>query len=1022
MLESMKFFAARFLLLCALFCAAGSAVAQTRIQKVSGDGQLVLLFYSPTQPLVVRVVDGAGKPVPGKTVKWTDVGGISYASPSTTTTDANGLASLQFVAGGSFSAGVGFLSYTVTATTDIGSTSFSIVSYPFQTGAANYQPLVDFLKPLQGAPVTLKAGERVADAARVVVSTSGANGGSAGLPMPGVGLSVRTVNQDPLAGPVASCTGGTVLTGADGVASCEIQATGTPGTTDLIIDVGAYRTQTIHLTMLPGDPTPTITQGNNQSGLPGQALPVQLVARILDSLNTPVVGKAVQWSVVTPGSATITNSVSTSDVSGYVSANVTLGATPGSFQIQLAVGTNTVLFNFVVQGTVPVFTITTATLPNGVVGGAYNQTLSATGGTAPYTWSLASAGLPPGLTVNSNGTITGTITTAGTYTFTVRATDSTGLQTTRSFTISTSSGLAIITTALPAASVGAAYSQTLAASGGAPPYTWNLYSGSIVASVLPPGLSLSPTGAISGTPTTAGNYGPTVRVVDATGHEAYQTYAFSVVTGVVISTASLPNGAVGAAYSQTLAAAGGTAPYLWTLLSGTMPPGLAVSPAGVITGTPTVNGVFNFTLRVADAISASTSKAFTLVISGAALTVTTASLPNGTPGTQYSQNLAASGGTTPYTWSLASGTLTPGLQLSAAGAITGIPTTAGTSTFSVRVTDAAGGSATANYSITIGAAMQITTPATLPNGSVGVAYSTQFAVQGGTAPLTWALNSGALPPGLMLSTAGVLSGQPTTTGNYFFSVRVSDASGVFATASMTLTVGAASAPPRAGIISQVASGGGWKTTISLLNVGATTAPVKVQFMAEDGTLLDLPMTITQAGASVTQASGPVNTTLAPNATLLIETEAPISTTTVGWADVQSTATLAGYAIFRQRGGDGRDSEGTSPLETSGRAAVLVTYDNSIGFATGIALVNLSTGQASVTAIQRDDSGAELSRDVILLPANGHMSFAVTDRYPALAGRRGVVEFQTDQTAGLTALGLRFSPTLSFTSIPVAARP
>ncbi len=99
MLESMKSFAARFLLLCALFCAAWPAVAQTRIQKVSGDGQLVLLFYSPTQPLVVQVVDGAGRPVAGKSVKWTDVGGISYASPSTTTTDANGLASLQFVAG-----------------------------------------------------------------------------------------------------------------------------------------------------------------------------------------------------------------------------------------------------------------------------------------------------------------------------------------------------------------------------------------------------------------------------------------------------------------------------------------------------------------------------------------------------------------------------------------------------------------------------------------------------------------------------------------------------------------------------------------------------------------------------------------------------------------------------------------------------------------------------------------------------------------------------------------------------------
>ncbi|WP_321475457.1 putative Ig domain-containing protein [uncultured Paludibaculum sp.] len=926
---------ARFLLLCALISAAWPAVAQQRIQKVSGDGQLALPFYSPTQPLVVKVVDGAGNPVAGKSVKWTDVGGIIHASPSTVTTDATGLASFQFVAGGSFSPGVGYLSYTVTATTDIGSVSFSIVSYPFQTGPANYQPLVDFLKPLQGVPITLRAGERVADAIRVNVATSGANGGSAGLPIPAVGLTVRSANQDPLAGPVASCTGGTLLTGSDGIASCELLASGTPGSTDLIVNVGDSRSLTVHLTMLPGDPTPAITQGDNQSGLPTQILPIPLQARITDSLNNPLAGRAVQWSVVTPGSATLLNSVSTSDAAGNVSTSVQLGTTPGSYQIQLAVGSNSILFNIVIQGTVPALTISMASVPNGVVGGAYSPTLAGTGGSVVYTASLAPGATSPGLTVNLNGTIAGAPTAARSYGYTMRATDSQSAQASRTSTVVPSSGLAITTTALPTASVGAAYSLTLAAVGGTPPYKWDLYSGSIVASVLPPGLALSAAGVISGTPTTSGTYGLTIRVVDSASHEAYQSYSFAVAVGLVVSSTTLPNGSVGVVYAQTLTAAGGTLPYTWTL---------------------------------------------------------------------------------------ASGTLTPGLTLSAAGNLSGVPTAVGTSTFSVRVTDAAGGSATANYVITIGTALQISSASTLPNGTLGAIYSAQFTVAGGTAPFIWALNSGALPPGLMLSTSGLLTGQPTSAGNFFFSVRVSDSTGLFTAASITLTVGSAGSLPRTGVISQVASGGGWKTSVNLLNVNAVAAQVHVQFMAEDGTALDLPLTITQQGTSVTQAGGAVEATLAPNATLLIETEAPISTTTVGWADVQSSATLAGYAIFRQHGGDGHDSEGTSPLEASGKGVVLLTYDSSIGFSTGVALVNVATTQANITAIQRDDAGNELARDTIQLPGNGHTSFSMLDRYPALAGRRGVVEFQSDQTAGITVLGLRFSPTLSFTSIPVAFRP
>ena len=126
--------------------------------------------------------------------------------------------------------------------------------------------------------------------------------------------------------------------------------------------------------------------------------------------------------------------------------------------------------------------------------------------------------------------------------------------------------------------------------------------------------------------------------------------------------------------------------------------------------------------------------------------------------------------------------------------------------------------------------------------------------------------------------------------------------------------------------------------------------------------------------------------------------------------------------MRRRGGDGRDSEGTSPLETRTRPILIVPFDNTFGFATGVAMVNLSNTPILVTAIARDDRGNEILRDTIPLSASGHTAFSLPDKYPALTGLLGQIELQSPNVAGISALGLRFSPTLRFTSIPVVARP
>jgi len=165
------------------------------------------------------------------------------------------------------------------------------------------------------------------------------------------------------------------------------------------------------------------------------------------------------------------------------------------------------------------------------------------------------------------------------------------------------------------------------------------------------------------------------------------------VPNVAIATTSLPNGMVGAAYSQTLSAAGGTIPYTWSLKSGTLPAGLALNAStGVISGTPTTAGTAGFTVQVTDASNGTDNKGLSILIAtaGGPPSVTTASLPNGTVGAAYNQSLTATGGTPPYQWSwmaAAGSALPPGLTLSSTGTISGTPTAAGTFNVIVQVQD-----------------------------------------------------------------------------------------------------------------------------------------------------------------------------------------------------------------------------------------------------------------------------------------------------------------------------------------------
>ncbi len=267
--------------------------------------------------------------------------------------------------------------------------------------------------------------------------------------------------------------------------------------------------------------------------------------------------------------------------------------------------------------------------------------------------------------------------------------------------------LSLSIAALPAGTVDAAYSSSISATGGAPPYTYAVTQGS-----LPAGLTLSSAGAIAGTPTKAGTSSFTVTVTDSKSAtaSAQGSIVIAAAASLTIAPATLPDAQINSPYSQTFTATGGTAPYTFSVSSGTLPSGLTLTGA-VLSGTPTVSGNFNFTISAQDSTTPSPltgSNSYSLIVSPSSLTISPATLPDATVNIAYAQTLTAAGGIAPYTFSIASGgSLPPGIELTAAGIFTGAPTSAGTFTFTVLVEDSTSPtklSGSVPYTLTVNAA------------------------------------------------------------------------------------------------------------------------------------------------------------------------------------------------------------------------------------------------------------------------------------------------------------------------------
>lgn len=402
------------------------------------------------------------------------------------------------------------------------------------------------------------------------------------------------------------------------------------------------------------------------------------------------------------------------------------------------------------------------TLPTAEVGVPFSYQFQATSGQPPYRFfSLNNRPIPGGLTLSESGELSGRPTRLATNEFIniiirdARGTEFNDCQ----FQLTViPNRLAISTTTLPRATVGVPYSTTVSVVFGTAPFRFELERGPY-----PPGLLGFINGAISGTPTTPGTYTFRFRVVDANGNSASADLSITIDgPGLRFETSSLPAGEVGVPYSSALRLDGSPANATFQLSAGTLPPGLTLSPAGLISGNPSLAGNFNFNIR-ATTPTASADAPLSIRIAASTQPFTLQAWPASsfTSGLPVNTRIPTIGGQGAVTFTLLDGIIPAGLQISATGEVSGTPRgLPGTYTQRWRATDATNAVSERTYSISI----EATRP--FPSASLGQPYS-----QRDPAPGRYTLApTSRLPLGLALSPDGTIAGNPFAAGDYTFAL------------------------------------------------------------------------------------------------------------------------------------------------------------------------------------------------------------------------------------------------------------
>jgi hypothetical protein len=286
--------------------------------------------------------------------------------------------------------------------------------------------------------------------------------------------------------------------------------------------------------------------------------------------------------------------------------------------------------------------------------------------------------------------------------------------------------------------------------------------------------------------------------VNTAGNPPSLGYFFSVsgLTGctscpvIAITPDDVPNGLLGVPYSQQLTRTGGAASGTWSVVGGALPNNMTLnSNTGVLSGTPTSSGNFNFSARFTDSNGCLGEKVyFFSIVTCQTFTLGPDPLPRAAVNTPYSQQLTATGGTPAYTFSVIGGTPPTGITLSASGLLSGTPTTTTPANFTVRATDVNGCTGTKTYTLIVCGVITVN-PATAQNGFVGTPYSQTFTQTGGGASPTWSVSAGVLPNGLSLNaSSGLLSGTPTTPGTVNFTIRATAFNGCIGERAYTVNI------------------------------------------------------------------------------------------------------------------------------------------------------------------------------------------------------------------------------------------
>lgn len=404
--------------------------------------------------------------------------------------------------------------------------------------------------------------------------------------------------------------------------------------------------------------------------------------------------------------------------------------------------------------------------------------VTATGGGAPLTW--MAAGLPPGLTMDSTGNISGTPILSGTYAVVVTATDGFGLIGSAAFTWVVAA-LPDLADPAPISSVaGTAHTFTPTLVGGTSPLTWT-------AANLPAGLSIDTvTGVVTGTPTTAGTSTVTLSVTDAFAKTDATTFTWTLTPALSVETpAAQATQTYQAATSLQVVASGGVAPHTYSATAVPtglqswqtpgLPPGLTLNATtGLISGTPTLAGEYLVKVTVTDPTGKSVSTQFTWVTGPYIKWPRTDQ--SGGLNTVFDVTGEATGGQPPYVWS--SSGLPDGVTLTpSTGTLYGTLAVSGRFVVGIGVTDKAANTDSVRLIWTVtSTGLRITAASTERTTVRGTSVTITPTLSGGTGTRTW--SASGLPTGLSVNTGtGVISGTPTAAGIHTTTLTVTDSVG-----------------------------------------------------------------------------------------------------------------------------------------------------------------------------------------------------------------------------------------------------